>query len=171
MWTPSTSSEGETPGALCTAPPVVHTRLVAIAVLTDLRQRHRGPVIAADDAGYDLARITFNGMIDRRPELIVRPLDVDDVVSAVSFAAESDLPIAVRGGGHSVAGHCIGEGGVVVDLRLMRGVTVDPEARTATCGGGARLGGLRPPRPRPRLPTPRGTSRATGVGGAPPRGG
>ena len=87
--------------------------------LAELRQRHRGPVIAVDDAGYDPARLTFNGMIDRQPELIVRPLDVDDVVSAVTFAAEAGLPIAVRGGGHSVAGHCIGDGGLVVDLRLM----------------------------------------------------
>ena len=65
---------------------------MAIAVLTDLRQRHRGPVIAVDDAGYDPARITFNGMIDRRPELIVRPLDVDDVVSAVSFGLVMTRP-------------------------------------------------------------------------------
>src|SRR3954469_18522027 len=100
---------------------------MATAVLSDLRQRHRGPVIAAADAGYDPARITFNGMIDRRPELIVRPLDVDDVVSAVAHAVEHDLPIAVRGGGHSVAGHCMGDGSLVVDLRLMRSVVVDPE--------------------------------------------
>ena len=76
-------------------------------------------------------------MIDRRPALIARPLDVDDVVAAVRYAVDENLPIAVRGGGHSVAGHCIGDGGVVVDLRLMRSVTVDPDARVATCGGGA----------------------------------
>jgi hypothetical protein len=76
-------------------------------------------------------------MIDRRPALIARPLDVDDVAVAVRYAVDEDLPIAVRGGGHSVAGHCIGEGGVVVDLRLMRDVFVDPAARLATCGGGA----------------------------------
>src|SRR2546423_10965261 len=169
MWTPSTSSEGETPGALCTPPPGVHTRLVAVAVLSDFRQRHRGPVIAAEDAGYDPARITFNGMIDRRPELIVRPLDVDDFVSAISFAGESDLPIAVRGGGHSVAGHCIGEGGLVVDLRLMRGVTVDPEARTATCGGGSPWEGVDSPWLRPGLPAPGGTVRDHRAGRATPR--
>src|ERR671925_1587746 len=108
-----------------------------IDTLGVLRHRHRGPVISVDDAGYDPARLTFNGMIDRRPEVIVRPLDVDDVVAAVGFAVESDLPIAVRGGGHSVAGHCIGDGGLVVDLRLMRSVVVDAAARTATCGGGS----------------------------------
>src|ERR687887_179985 len=67
--------------------------------LADLRRRHRGPVVVPDDDAYEAARTTFNGMLDRRPEVITRPLDVDDVVSAVSFAVESDLPIAVRGGG------------------------------------------------------------------------
>jgi FAD/FMN-containing dehydrogenase len=70
-------------------------------------------------------------MIDRRPELIARPLDVADVVSAVSYASAADLPIAVRGGGHSVAGHCMGDGALVIDLRLMRDVSVDPDTRTA----------------------------------------
>src|SRR5438876_7542882 len=138
---------------------------MATAVLMDFRQRHRGPVIDAEDAGYDPARLTFNGMIDRRPELIVRPLDVEDVVSAVSLAGEMDLPVAVRGGGHSVAGHCIGEGGLVVDLRLLRGVTVDPEARTATCGGGSLWEDLDPACLRHGLATPGGTFGDTGVGG------
>jgi FAD/FMN-containing dehydrogenase len=133
--------------------------------LADLRQRHRGPVIAPEDSGYDPGRMTFNGMIDRRPHLIVRPLDVDDVVSAVSYAREADLPIAIRGGGHSVAGHCIGDGGVVVDLRLMRSVVVDPDARTATCGGGSLWEDLDPPCLRHGLATPGGTFGDTGVAG------
>jgi FAD/FMN-containing dehydrogenase len=133
--------------------------------LADLRQRHRGPVIAAGDAGYDPARITFNGMIDRRPEVILRPLDVDDVVSAVEFARDADLPIAVRGGGHSVAGHCIGDGAAVVDLRLMRSVVVDPDARTATCGGGSLWEDLDPACLRHGLATPGGTFGDTGVAG------
>lgn len=122
-------------------------------------------MIAASDAGYDAARITFNGMIDRRPELIVRPLDVDDVVSALGYAVEADLPIAVRGGGHSVAGHCMGDGGLVVDLRLLRGVTVDPDARTATCGGGSLWEDLDPACLRHGLATPGGTFGDTGVAG------
>jgi FAD/FMN-containing dehydrogenase len=138
---------------------------MATTVLTDLRQRHRGPVIAASDAGYEAARITFNGMIDRRPELIVRPLDVDDVVSAVRHAVEADLPIAVRGGGHSVAGHCMGDGGLVVDLRLIRGVTADPDDGTATCGGGALWEDLDPACLRHGLATPGGTFGDTGVAG------
>src|SRR6266540_6613638 len=133
--------------------------------LADLRRGHRGPVIAPDDSGYDAARTTFNGLLDRRPEVILRPLDLDDVVSAVSFAGEWDLPIAVRGGGHSVAGHCIGDGSLVVDLRLMREVVVDPESRTATCGGGSLWEDLDPPCQRQGLATPGGTFGDTGVGG------
>jgi FAD/FMN-containing dehydrogenase len=138
---------------------------VQTSSLTDLRQRHRGPVIGPDDAGYDPARITFNGMIERRPELIARPLDVDDVVSAVRYAVDGNLPIAVRGGGHSVAGHCIGDGALVVDLRLMRYVSVDPDARTATCGGGALWEDLDPACLRHGLATPGGTFGDTGVAG------
>jgi FAD/FMN-containing dehydrogenase len=138
---------------------------VLISSLADLRQRHRGPLISPEDAGYNPGRITFNGMIDRRPALITRPLDVDDVVAAVTYAAGEGLPIAVRGGGHSVAGHCIGDGSLVVDLRLMRSVTVDPDARLATCGGGALWEDLDPPCLRHGLATPGGTFGDTGVAG------
>jgi FAD/FMN-containing dehydrogenase len=135
------------------------------STLADLRRRHRGPVISPEDFGYDAGRITFNGMIDRRPALIARPLDVDDVVAAVSYAAGEGLPIAVRGGGHSVAGHCIGDGSLVVDLRLMRDVTVDPDVRLATCGGGSLWEDLDPPCLRHGLATPGGTFGDTGVAG------
>jgi FAD/FMN-containing dehydrogenase len=122
-------------------------------------------VISSEDAGYNAGRITFNGMIDRRPALIVRPLDVDDVVAAVTYAAGEGLPVAVRGGGHSVAGHCMGDGGLVVDLRLMRAVTVDPDASSATCGGGALWEDFDPPCLRHGLATPGGTFGDTGVAG------
>ena len=138
---------------------------MAVSSLLDLRQRHRGPVIEPGDTGYDPARRTFNGMIDRRPELIARPLDVDDVVAAVSFAGEADLPIAVRGGGHSVAGHCIGDGSLVIDLRLMRDAAVDREARQLTCGGGTLWEDVDPPCQRAGLAFPGGTFGDTGVGG------
>jgi FAD/FMN-containing dehydrogenase len=133
--------------------------------LADLRERHRGPVITPDDGGFDVARATFNRMVDRRPALVVRPLDVADVVTAVRYASEADLPIAVRGGGHGVAGHCVGDGSVVVDLRLMRYVEVDPEARMATCGGGALWEDLDPACQRHGLATPGGTFGDTGVAG------
>jgi FAD/FMN-containing dehydrogenase len=133
--------------------------------LAQLRGRHRGPVIDPNDRGFDVARATFNGMIERHPEVIVRPIDLDDVVTAVRFAREADLPVAVRGGGHGVAGHCIGDGSLVVDLRLMRHVAVDPEARTATCGGGALWEDLDPACQRHGLATPGGTFGDTGVAG------
>ena len=133
--------------------------------LSDLRERHRGPVIAAEDRGYHEARATFNGMIERHPELILRPIDVADVVTAVRFAGEADLPVAIRGGGHGVAGHCVGDGSLVVDLRLMREVVVDPESRTATCGGGALWEDLDTAGQRYGLATPGGTFGDTGVAG------
>jgi hypothetical protein len=75
--------------------------------LSELRERHRGPVITPSDRGFDEARATFNGMIERHTELIVRPLDISDVVTALLFAREADLPVAVRGGRNF---------GVVVDV-------------------------------------------------------
>ena len=130
-----------------------------------LRRRHRGPVITPEDDGYDAARITYNAMIEHRPALIVRPLDTEDVATAVAYAREADLPVSVRGGGHSVAGHCVGEGSVMIDLRLMRDVVVDPQGRTATCGGGALWENVDPPCQRHGLATPGGTFGDTGVAG------
>jgi FAD/FMN-containing dehydrogenase len=133
--------------------------------LADLRRRHRGPVIAPEDNGYADARVTYNAMIERCPALVVRPIDAADVVTAVTYARDVGLPVSVRGGGHSVAGHCVGEGSIMVDLRLMRDVVVDHEARTATCGGGARWEDLDPACQRHGLATPGGTFGDTGVAG------
>jgi FAD/FMN-containing dehydrogenase len=133
--------------------------------IAELRSRHRGPVITPDDRAYDAARITYNSMIDRRPAVIARALDPADVVTAVRYAREVDLPIAVRGGGHSVAGHCIGEGSLVVDLRLLRFGDVDADALTVTCGGGALWEDLDTPSQRHGLATPGGTFADTGIGG------
>src|SRR5256886_1837933 len=155
---PVAPSTRESTGSSC--------RITAAARSTaELRQKHRGPVITPADRNFEVARATFNGMIERHPELIARPLDVDDVVTALQFAREGDLPVAVRGGGHGVAGHCIGDGSLVVDLRLMREVAVDPEARTATCGGGSLLGGPDTPAPPHGLATPGGTFGDTGIAG------
>src|SRR4029450_8048733 len=107
----------------------VRRRPSVLMKLSEFRERHRGPVITPEDGGYDLARTTYNGMIDRRPALLARALDVDDVVTAVRYAREAYLPIAVRGGGHSVAGHCIGDASLVIDLRLIRHVDIDVDAQ------------------------------------------
>src|SRR5262245_66176934 len=111
----------------------------------DLRARHRGPVIGSADSGYEAARGTFNGMLDRRPELVTRPLDIEDIASAVGYACEIGLPVAVRGGGHGVAGHCVGDGRLVVDLPLMREVAVDPVGRMVSEGGGTLCEDVAPP--------------------------
>jgi FAD/FMN-containing dehydrogenase len=108
--------------------------------LDQLRERTRGMVIAPADSGYDDARKVYNAMIDRRPAVVVRPVNVGDVMAAVEFARENALDLAVRGGGHSVPGFGTCDGGVVVDLSAMRGVHVDPVSRTARAEGGATWG-------------------------------
>src|SRR4051812_37642198 len=102
----------------------------------DLRASFAERAILAEDLGYDEARATFNGTIDRRPAAIVRPTSTADVIAAVRHARQAGLPIAVRGGGHSVAGHATADDALVIDLCEMRDVVVDPVARTASVGGG-----------------------------------
>ncbi|MDX6534167.1 MAG: hypothetical protein QOF68_1911, partial [Gaiellales bacterium] len=110
---------------------------VASSPVEELRSALRGPLLAPDDRGYDVARTTFHPLIDRRPAVIARCADRGDVATALGFARQEGLPVAIRGGGHSVAGHSVCDGGMVIDLRLMRQVRVDPSARRAWAGGGA----------------------------------
>src|SRR5919197_6082434 len=105
--------------------------------LTELRRSLAGAVIAPGDAGYDGARRCFNALIDRRPAAIARPLGAADVATALDFARSQGLEVAVRGGGHNPAGHCVCDGGLVIDLSLMRDVEVDGGARIARAAGGA----------------------------------
>jgi FAD/FMN-containing dehydrogenase len=105
--------------------------------LTELRRSLAGAVITPEDAGYDAARRCFNALIDRRPAVIARCLGAGDVATAFDFARAQSLEVAVRGGGHNPAGHCVCHGGVVIDLSLMRRVGVDGEARIASAEGGA----------------------------------
>ena len=102
-----------------------------------LRRRISGSVLLKNEAGFDAARTIWNAMIDRSPTLIVQPERTADVVAAVRFAADQDLPIAVRGGGHNVAGLAICDDGLMIDLSRMRRVDVDPEWKTARAQGGA----------------------------------
>src|SRR5215218_6902568 len=101
---------------------------------------YRGELIGRDDADYDEARAVYNAMIDKRPALIARCADADDVAKVVAFARDHDLLLAVRGGGHNGAGLGTCEGGVVIYLGAMRDVEVDPRARTARVGGGCTWG-------------------------------
>src|SRR5262245_51005392 len=100
----------------------------------------RGWLISPDDADYDIARAVWNGAIDRRPRLIARCIGTSDVVAGVRFARDHDLEIAIRGGGHNVAGTADCADGIVIDLSAMRGVRVDPANRRAWVQGGALWG-------------------------------
>jgi FAD/FMN-containing dehydrogenase len=110
--------------------------------LERLRDSMRGPVIGPGDDGYDVARAIWNGAIDRRPACVARCTGVADVVAAVRFARERDLLVAVRSGGHGVAGHALCDGGLVIDLSPMKGIRVDPAARTARAEAGVLWGEL-----------------------------
>ena len=105
-----------------------------------LREGVRGHVVTADDADYDEARKVYNGMIDRRPRVVVRCVDAGDVMATVGFARENGLDLSVRGGGHSVPGFGTNDDGVVIDLSPMKGVRVDPVARTVRAEGGCTWG-------------------------------
>jgi len=101
-----------------------------------------GELIREGDANYDELRSVFNAAIDRKPALIARCAGVADVQAAIAYAREQGLQVSVRGGGHSVAGHAVVDGGVMIDLRPMSQVRVDPEERVAWCGGGTNWGQL-----------------------------
>src|ERR671922_2015399 len=100
----------------------------------------RGELITADHIDYDAARAVWNGAVGRRPRLIARCTGTADVAAAVRFARDHDLEIAVRGGGHNVAGTAVCDDGIVIDLSAMRAVWVDPDGRTAWVQGGAQWG-------------------------------
>lgn len=103
--------------------------------IPELREEVRGRAIAPGDAGYDEARRVFYGGFERRPAVIVRTADAADVSRVVSLARETGAELAVRSGGHSLAGHSVSEGGIVLDLSEMRALDIDVEGRTAcpTC--------------------------------------
>ena len=105
--------------------------------LKELQGSLIGSVIGHTDAEYDSARRCFNALVDRRPAVIVRCLGTADVATAFEFARTNELEVAVRGGGHNPAGHCVLDGGLVIDLSLMRTVDVDRDAGIARAQGGA----------------------------------
>ncbi len=110
------------------------------AVASDLKGHIRGPLLRPGDPGFDEARSIWNAMIDRRPALIARCLGVTDVVACVKAARERGMPLSVKGGGHNIAGLAVCEGGLMLDMSLMRGVWVDPAERVAHAQAGCLLG-------------------------------
>ncbi len=139
--------------------------MVKEAALKDLRASLRGAVLTPTDAGYDEVRRIHNGMFVRRPALIARCLGTADVIDAVRFARTHDLELAVRGGGHSVAGKSVCEGGLMLDLSLMKGIHVDPGHRTVRAQGGVTWGELNRETQLHGLATTGGVVSTTGIAG------
>lgn len=131
----------------------------------EFRNRFSGEIIVPGQQAYDEARKIFNAMIDKHPGLIAQCTGAEDVACAVMFAREQELEIAVRGGGHSVAGKGLTEGGLMIDLRPMNEVFVDPGSKTVTAGGGATMGHLDRATSQYGLATTGGRVSTTGVGG------
>jgi len=140
------------------------TPLAADAV-QDLRSRIRGTLVQPGDAHYDEARRLQNGLIDRRPAVIVRCSGAADVVETVNFARDRGVLLSVRGGGHNVAGNAMNDGGVVIDLSSMRGVRVDPSGRTVRAAGGTTWGDVDRETQLFGLAVPGGVVSTTGIGG------
>jgi FAD/FMN-containing dehydrogenase len=112
------------------------------AALSSLRETFAGEIVLPGDQEYEAARAVWNGMIDRRPAIVFRPTNPADVVTALVFAREQELDIAVKSGGHSIPGLSTCDDGAVIDLSRMRGVEVDPERRVARVNGGSLLSEL-----------------------------
>jgi len=124
-----------------------------------------GEVLVSGQNGYDEARAVWNAMIDRKPALITRCKNTDDVVKAISYAHDNNLPVSIRGGGHNVAGHAVCDDGLMLDMSLMRSVRVDAENRIALVEGGATWGDVDAETQKFGLATPGGLISDTGVAG------
>jgi FAD/FMN-containing dehydrogenase len=133
--------------------------------LEELASNLDGELVRPGDPGYDEARSVWNGMIDLRPAAVARCASTDDVRNALRVARATGLPLAVRGGGHNVAGFGTVDGGLVIDLSLMRAVTVDPTARRVRAGGGVTLGDLDAATQAHGLVVPSGVVSETGIAG------
>jgi FAD/FMN-containing dehydrogenase len=133
--------------------------------IDQLKNRLKGEVILPGDDGYDKARAIWNATIDKRPAAIVRCRTTADVVQVVNVARESGVALAIRGGGHNIAGNALCDDGIVIDLSLMNAASVDPVARRVSIEGGARLADLDAATQAHGLATPLGINSTTGVAG------
>lgn len=134
-------------------------------LLDGLRNALRGELCLPDEAGYELARTVWNAMIDRRPGLVLRCAGAADVMQGVRLAREHDLLLAVKGGGHNIAGHAVCEGGLLLDLSPMRSVRVDPQARQVWVEPGCTLGDVDAETQTHGLAVPTGINSTTGIAG------
>src|SRR5690606_38357713 len=141
------------------------TMTVTAPDIAGLRDALRGTVVTPEDSDFDAARRVWNGMVDHRPALVVRVADADDVATALSFARSRGLPLAVRGGGHSVAGNGTVPDGVVVDLGALRSVEVLDGGAAVRVGGGATLADVDAATVPHGVAVPIGVVSQTGIGG------
>src|SRR6266849_301060 len=139
--------------------------MAEVSDFTQLRAALSGPLIEPGDSGYDQARRVWNGMIDRRPAAIARCATVTDAVSCVEFARTCDMTVAIRGGGHNVAGNAVCDGGLVIDLSLMKEIVVDAPRRRVRAGGGVVWGELDAATQQHGLATTGGLMSTTGIAG------
>ena len=130
-----------------------------------LRSTLQGRLILPGEDGYDAARTIWNAMIDRRPALIVQARNASDVIAAVTFARDTDLVLSIRGGGHNVAGKAVVDGGLMLDLSMMKGIHVDPDARPVRAEAGVLWGELDRETAAFGLATPGGQISLTGIAG------
>ena len=137
----------------------------ATALADELRRSFSGELILQGDPAYDGARTIWNAMVDKRPGLIARCATTDDVAAAVRLARRHNLLVSVRGGGHGVSGKALTEGGLTIDLSLMRGVTVDVDRQLVRVQGGCLLGDVDAATAQHGLIVPAGIVSETGVGG------
>lgn len=148
------------------APTTLYSTALHNATATDeLRQQLRGELILPGDAGYDAARAIWNGIFDRRPALIARCITPADVATCIAYARTTGLPLAVRGGGHNVAGHATVDDGLVIDLSAMNWVEIDAEQQLVHAGGGATIADLDAATQAHGLAVPMGVVSATGIAG------
>ena len=141
------------------------TKRAALPELAALRQDLHGQICLQGEPGYDEARSIWNAMVDRLPDIVVRCAQANDIIRAVRFAVEHNLAIAVRGGGHNIAGNAVGEGGLLIDLSPMKTVRVDEKTRRAWVAPGATLGDVDKATQAYGLAVPTGINSTTGIAG------
>ncbi len=138
---------------------------VSAGDIDTLQKSLKGKLLRPGDSGYDEARTIWNAMIDRKPAIIVQPLEAGDVQKAVNFAREQNLLVAIKGGGHNIAGNAVCDDGLMIDFGLMRGVKVDPSAKVAHVEAGALLSDVDHATQAHGLAVPLGINSTTGVAG------
>jgi FAD/FMN-containing dehydrogenase len=141
------------------------TTTLNLAAFADFAGQISGSMLGSGDAGYDAARAVHNGLIDRRPALIVRCQTTDDVVATLAFARRTGIEVSIRGGGHNVAGRAVTDGGVMIDLSGMKGIRIDPGRATATAEGGVTWGELNDAAAEHGLAVTGGAVSTTGIAG------